>query len=80
MEKKEKIIVENPIMVAGLQITPVALISVSYTHINNRLTLFGKKEPAAIIVDYRETKRAFRSTGEEILLDDFRQEFPGIDI
>ncbi|MFC1919382.1 hypothetical protein ACFLWX_01150 [Chloroflexota bacterium] len=80
METKEKIVVENPLKVAGLSIIPVVRISVNCACLNKGISLFGKKEPAAIIIKYSEVKRAFRPTGEEILLEDFRQEFPGIDI
>lgn len=77
MEKKE-VGTDNPVAVAGITLIPVAKVSVNYRHGNSSISFFGVKQPVAVVVVSRSTKRAFRTTGEEVPLDQLIQEVPDI--
>jgi len=77
MEKKE-IEIGNPVTVAGVTLIPLIKVSLNYWRRNGSLSFFGVKQPNGVIVVSPSAKRAFRITGEEVPLDQFVQEVPGI--
>ena len=77
MEKKE-IEIGNPVAVAGVTLIPVAKVSLHRWHGNRGILSFGAKQPVGIVVVSPSARRAFRVTGEEVPLDQFIQEAPGI--
>ncbi|MBA7668113.1 hypothetical protein ES703_76217 [subsurface metagenome] len=77
MEKKE-VEIGNPVTVAGVTLIPVIKVSLSYWRRNGSLSFFGAKQPIGVVVVSPSAKRAFRITGEEVPLDQFIQEVPGI--
>jgi len=77
MEKKE-VVIENPVVVAGITLVPVTQFSLNYYYGKHRLSCFGMKQPVGVVVVSPSTKRVFRITGEEISLEELITEAPGI--
>lgn len=77
MEKKE-IGADTPIIVAGVTLIPVVEVSLNYWHGKRGISFFGVKQPVGVVLVSPSAKRAFRVTGEEVLLDQLIQEAPGI--
>jgi len=77
MEKKE-VEIGSPVTVAGVTLIPVIKVSLNYWRRNGSLSFFGVKQPIGVVVVSPSAKRAFRITGEEVPLDQFIQEVPGI--
>lgn len=77
MEKKE-VRIDNPVSVAGVTIIPVTKVSLNYQRGNNGILFSGAKQPIGVVVVSPSAKKAFRITGEEVSLDQFLQEVPGI--
>ena len=78
MEKQE-IEIGNPVAVAGVTLIPVIKISLNYWRRNGSLSFFGVKQPIGVVMVSQSTKRAFRITGEEVPLDQFMKEAPGLE-
>jgi len=77
MEKKE-VEIGNPVTIAGVTLIPVIKVSLNYWRRNGDISFFGVKQPIGVVVVSPSAKRAFRITGEEVPLDQFIQEVPGI--
>ena len=77
MEKKE-IEIGSPVTVGRVTLIPVTELSLNCWHGKGRVSFFGMKQPVAILVVSPSAKRAFRVTGEEVQLDQFVKEVPGI--
>ena len=79
METKKEV-VDTPVTVAGgVTIIPVAKVSISSWSSNRGSTFRGGKQPVGVIVISQSMKRAFRITGEEVALEQFRQEVSGVE-
>ena len=76
MEEGKKVIVDNPVSVAGVTLIPVANVSLHCYRVGGGILCSGLKQPASVVVAYQSTKRAFRVTGEEVSLDQLTQEVP----
>ena len=79
METKREIVDAPVTVTGGVTIIPVAEISVSSWSSKRGSALWGGKQPVGIIVISQSMKRAFRITGEEVALEQFRQEVPGVE-
>ena len=77
MEKKE-VAIGNPVAIAGVTLILVTEVSLNSWHSKRGVSFFGIKQPLSVIVVSPSEKRAFRITGEEVPLDQIRQEVPGI--
>ncbi len=77
MEKKE-VEIGNPMTIGEVTLIPVVELSLNYWRGEGRFSCFGIKQPASIVVVNSSGKRAFRASGEEVPLDQFIQETPGI--
>ena len=77
MEKKE-VVIDNPVVIAGVTLLPVARVTLSYWHGNDRISFFGSKQPVSVVVVTPSEKRAFRLTGEAVSLEQLVQEVPGL--
>ncbi len=77
MEKKE-IEIGSPVTVAGVTLIPVIKVSLNYWRRNGSLSFFGVKQPIGVVIVSPSVKRAFRITGEEVPLEQFIQEVPGM--
>ena len=79
METKKEA-VDTPVTVAGgVTIIPVAKVSISSWSSKRGSTFRGGKQPVGVIVISESMKRVFRITGEEIALEQFRQEVSGVE-
>ena len=76
--EKEEVEIGNPITIGGVTLIPVVELSLTYWCGGGRFSCFGTKQPASIVVVNSSGKRAFRASGEEVPLDQFIQETPGI--
>ena len=77
MEKKE-IEICNPIKVAGITIIPVARTTLSHWHGTRSATFLGSKKAIGIVVISPSSKRAFRTTGKEVPLEQLIREAPDL--
>lgn len=76
--KEKEIEIGSPVTVAGVTLIPVIKVSLNYWRLNGSLSFFGVKQPIGMVVVSPSGKRAFRITGEEVPLDQFIQEVPGM--
>jgi hypothetical protein len=76
--EKEEIIIENPVTVAGITLVPVTGVSLNHWCGKRGVLYFSVKEPLGVVVVSPSAKRAFRITGEEVLLDQLIIEAPGL--
>ena len=76
--KEKEIEIGNPVTVAGVTLIPVIKVSLNYWRRNGSLSFFGVKQPIGMVVVSPSGKRALRITGQEVPLDQFIQEVPGI--
>ncbi len=77
MEKKE-VEIGNPMTIGEVTLIPVVELSLTYWCGGGRFFFFGTKQPASIVVVSPSGKRAFRISGEEVPLDQFIKEIPGM--
>ena len=77
MEKKE-IIIEKPVVVAGITLVPVAKVSLNHWCCKHGFSCFDIKQPVSVVVISPSAKKAFRITGEEVSLDQLITEIPDI--
>ena len=77
MEKKE-VEIGNPMTIGGITLIPVIELSLNYWRGGGRFAYFGIRQPVSIVVVSSSGKQAFRTSGEEVPLDQFIQETPGI--
>ena len=77
MEEK-KIVINKPVSVAGLTLIPVTQVSLSLWSARAGEAFLAVKQPIAVVVVSPQAKRAFRITGEEVSLEEFMQEVPGL--
>ena len=77
MERKE-VEIGNSVTVAGVTLIPVIKVSLNYWRRNGSLSFFGVKQPIGMVVVSPSGKRALRITGQEVPLDQFIQEVPGM--
>ena len=76
MENKE-IIIERPVVIAGVTIIPVTKVLMN-CYSDGRISFFGFKQPITVVLASPSMKRAFRITGEEVVLEQLIQEVPDI--
>ncbi len=74
----EEVEIGNPMVIAGVTLIPVAKVSLKYWHNNRGISFLGTKQPFGVVVVSPSGKRAIRISGEEVPLDKFIQEVPGI--
>ena len=78
MEKAE-IRIEAPLAVAGVTLVPIVKAWLNCWHSKGRLAFFGIKQPVSVVVVSPQAKRAFRTNGEAVSLDQLTKEVPGIE-
>lgn len=77
MEEK-KIVINKPVSVAGLNLIPVTQVSLGLWSARAGEAFLAIKQPIAVVVVSSQKNRAFRMTGEEVLLEELVQEYPGL--
>lgn len=77
METK-RVIIGNPLTVAGVTLMPVIEVSISHWQHGSGLSFFGNKQVIGVVILSPGAKRAFRITGEEVPLDQIATDFPEI--
>ncbi len=77
MEKK-KIDTDVPITIAGITLIPVTEAILNCWPVTKGISFFGIKRPLGVIMISPSGRKAFRTSGEEIPLEQFIQEVPGI--
>jgi hypothetical protein len=77
MEEK-KIIIDKPVSIAGLTMVTVTQISVNLVSTWAGTAITAIKKPLAMVAVLPQKNRAFRITGEEVLLEELVQEYPGL--
>ena len=76
--EKEEVEIGNPVTIGGVTLIPVVELSLTYRCSGGRFSCFGTKQPASIVVVSPSGKRAFSISGEEVPLDQFLKESPGM--
>ena len=79
MDKKE-VTTDNPVVTDGISVIPVVQVSLSYWRGNNGDLFLAVKQPQAVILISTSAKRAFRITGEEVSIEQLKQEFPNVNV
>lgn len=77
MEKK-RIGADFPVTVAGVTLIPVTEAILNCWPSKRGISFFGVKRPLGVIMISPSGQKAFRASGEEIPLERFIQEVPGI--
>ncbi len=73
-----KIIVDGPVSAAGQTLIPVNRVSLRRWSTRAGSAFMGIKQPLAVIVVSLKTPRAFRTSGEEVPLEELIKEAPEI--
>jgi hypothetical protein len=77
MERKQ-IEIGNPVTVEQITLIPVVELSLNSWYFGNCFSCFATKQAVSIVVVSSSWTRAFRINGEEVSLDQFIKETPGI--
>ena len=77
MERAE-VTIETPVTAAGVTLIPVVKVSLNHWCGRGGISFFGFKQPLGVVVVSMSEKAAFGMAGEEIPLDQFMQEVPGL--
>ncbi|MFC1980485.1 hypothetical protein ACFLVS_06605 [Chloroflexota bacterium] len=77
MEQKE-VEIGNPVTIGQVTLIPVVEFSLNYWRNGSRYSCSGIKQPVSIVVVSPAGKKAFRTNGGEVPLDQFIEETPGI--
>ena len=75
---KKEVGIDNAVAIAGVTIIPVVEVSLNHLHGNGGFSFFGIKQPVSVVVVSPLGERAFRTTGEEVPLDQLIEEVPSI--
>jgi hypothetical protein len=76
--EKEEIRIEAPFTVAGVTLVPIVKTSLKSWHSKGRLSFFSTKQPVSVVVVSPQARRAFRTNGEEVPLDQLTGEVLGL--
>lgn len=76
MERRKEVAVETPVTIAGITIIPVVMTSLHYQHIDGMVSVISFKRPTDVVLITPTSSKAFRITGEEVILDQLLQEVP----
>lgn len=75
MEKKE-VAIGNPLTIAGITLIPIAEAWLHFWQRKCGISFLGMKQPLSVVVISRSGKKAFKVSGEEVLLDQLIEEVP----
>ena len=79
MEREKEIEIGTPLAIGNTTLIPIVELSTSRWHGRGGVSAFGSKQPVAIVVVTATEKHAFRPSGEEVPLEQFVREIPGLD-
>ncbi len=79
MEKKKEVAVESPVYTAAGVLIPVVMTSLHYQQVDGTVSLVGFKRPTNIVLLTPTARRAFRTTGEEVSLEQLILEVPELE-
>ena len=77
MEKK-RVGADTPVAVAGVTLIPVTEVILNCWPAKKGISFLGMKRPLGVIMISPSWQKAFRISGEEIPVEQFIQEVPGI--
>jgi hypothetical protein len=67
---------EQPLELGNFRVIPLVRRSVVSLDLKGTVTFHATKEPVFLIIDFGESKRAYRITGEEISFETLVEEYP----
>ncbi|GEM_PF-635568 len=67
---------EQPLELGNFRVIPLVRRSVVSLDLKGTVTFHATKEPVFLIIDYAQSKRVFRITGEEISYEALKAEYP----
>ena len=73
MEKIE-VAFDSPLEIPDLTVIPVVQVSSNYWSRNGNISFFGAKDPIAVVLIFKNEKKVFMVSGEEISIDQFSLE------
>ncbi len=76
--EKEEVEIGSPVVLAGVILIPVTRTSLNSWGGKRGVSFFGFKKPVTVVVVSPTGKRALRTTGEAVPLDQLIQEVPRI--
>ena len=74
--RKEYLAREEPTMVAGVSITPIVRISVTYTEIQGAISFYAGKQPVYLIISSPDGEGAYSLTGREVPIQQVMSDCP----
>ena len=69
---------EEATVVAGVRITPVVRISISYAEIRGARSFYAGKQPVYLVISSTESERAYSVTGLEVPIQQVISECPAV--
>ena len=76
--RKEYLACEGASVVAGVRVTPVARISISYTQIGGARSFYAGKQPVYLIISSTEGERAYSVAGREVPIQQVIADCPAL--
>lgn len=67
---------EQPLDLGNLRVVPLVKRSIISLDFDSTVTFHATKEPVFLIIDFGESRRAYRITGEEISFETLIAEYP----
>ena len=67
---------EQPLELGNFRVTPLVKRSIVSLDLKGTVTFHATKEPIFLIIDYTQSKRAYRISGEEISFEALLVEYP----
>jgi hypothetical protein len=69
---------EPPLELGNVRVIPLVKRSIVSLDLKGFVTYHATKEPVLLIVEYEQSKRAYRITGEEISFEALKAEYPDL--
>ena len=80
MEEKKKIAAGSPVKLAGLTLVPIISTHLQHWRYGKSFSVFGSKQATGVIIVTPATTKALKVSGEEVTLEELKEECPDLEI
>jgi hypothetical protein len=80
MEEKKEIIASSPIVFDGLTLVPIIEMHLRSWRYRSSFSVFGSRQVIGTIIVTPTATRALKVDGEEVTLEELKEEFPALEI
>ena len=80
MEEKKETITGSPVTVAGSKLIPIIETRLQHWKSRKSFSAFGSRQVIGIIIVTPTKTRALRVSGEEVTLEELKEELPDLEI